>query len=42
MKGCASARNERARRNDGRGDRSGRISIFSRRSIESGGREDDI
>ncbi len=42
MKGCASARNERARRTDGRGDRSGRMSIFSRRSIERAGREEDM
>ena len=42
MKGYASARKERARRNGGNGVRSGRMKSVWIRSIEGGGREDDI
>lgn len=42
MKGCASARRERARRNGGNGEKSGRMKSVRIRSIEGGGREDDI
>lgn len=42
MKGYASARKERARRNGGKGVRSGRMKSVWIRSMEGGGREDDI
>lgn len=42
MKGCASARKERARRNGGNGERSGRTTSVRIRSIEGGGRGGDI
>lgn len=42
MNGCATARKERARRNGGNGERSGRMKSVRIRSIEGGGRGEGI